>query len=51
MTSERTAELEGRLAEVDRLLGDPTVVADPRRMQELGKARDAAEQTPTPPSR
>ena len=39
MTSERTAELEGRLAEVDRLLGDPTVVADPRRMQELGRER------------
>ena len=36
---DRLAELEARFAELERLLSDPDVVADHRRLQELGRER------------
>ena len=37
--SERTRELEDRLADLDRRLGEPATLAEPRRLQELGRER------------
>jgi peptide chain release factor 1 len=37
--SDKTRELEERLAEIDRLLSDPATLVDSRRMQELGRER------------
>ncbi|MEZ4501530.1 MAG: peptide chain release factor 1 [Dehalococcoidia bacterium] len=41
---ERLAEIEARFEEVTRLLGDPEVVSDHRRMAELGRERSQLEQ-------
>jgi peptide chain release factor 1 len=41
--SERTRELAERLAEIDGRMSDPATVADPRRMQELGRERRRVE--------
>ncbi|HEY7460523.1 MAG TPA: peptide chain release factor 1 [Gemmatimonadota bacterium] len=41
--TDRIRELEERLAEIDRLLGDPSVLGDPRRLQELGRERRRVE--------
>jgi peptide chain release factor 1 len=41
--AERIRELEERLAEIDRLLSDPAVLSDSRRMQELGRERRRVE--------
>jgi peptide chain release factor 1 len=38
-TSGKTRELETRLTEIDRLMTEPAVVADVRRLQELGRER------------
>ncbi|MFN2432318.1 MAG: peptide chain release factor 1 [Gemmatimonadota bacterium] len=38
-TLEHTRELEERLGEIDRLMGDPGTLSDPRRLQELGRER------------
>jgi len=40
---ERLAEIEARFEEVTRLLGDPEVVSDHRRMAELGRERSQLE--------
>ncbi len=41
--ADRIRELEERLAEIDRLMGDPSVLGDPRRLQELGRERRRVE--------
>jgi peptide chain release factor 1 len=41
--ADRIRELEERLAEINRLMGDPSVLGDPRRLQELGRERRRVE--------
>jgi peptide chain release factor 1 len=41
--AERIRELEERLAEIDRLMSDPAVLSDSRRMQDLGRERRRVE--------
>jgi peptide chain release factor 1 len=41
--AERIRELEERLVELDRLMSDPAVLSDSRRMQELGRERRRVE--------